>query len=247
MKILDVKVDKITFEYALKKIEDMIEIGKKQSKTHQIVTVNPEFIMEAQKNTIFKEVLNSADLAVPDGAGILWAAKYYKEKLPERITGVDLVWEISKMAEDRGYSIFLLGGKEGIAQETGERLRVIHPRLKIAGVFGGSADPKMKDEIAEKIISTKPDILFVAYGFPKQDIWIARYKHELGVPVSMGVGGTFDFISGNVPRAPSWMQKIGIEWLYRLIKQPWRFRRIYTATVKFPWAVVSEKSKNQKS
>ena len=243
IKILGIKIDSLKLAQVLKKIEQMIEDGRKNSRYFQTVTVNPEFVMEAQKNLIFKEVLNGADLALADGAGILWAAKRAGRKIAEKIAGVDLVWKICQMAQEKNYKIFLLGAKEGVGDKAAQNLKKSFPKLKIVGTFAGSPDPKEAQAIIDLILEKKPDILFVAYGAPKQDIWIARHKLKYQVPLSMGVGGAFDMISEIIPRAPVWLRKIGLEWLWRFYKQPSRWKRIHRAVIRFPSAVINSKNK----
>ncbi len=235
VKILGIKIDNVTFLGALRKIESLIDNGK----PHQVVTVNSEFIMAAQKDAEFREILNSADLAVPDGAGLLWASRFLfgkKGKLKGRVTGIDLVWELVKMAAEKGWSIYFLGAAPGVAKKTANRLRLIHRNLKVAGTSVG--EPKFSQrKIVQNIKKSKADILLVAYGAPKQDEFIYKNLKKLGVKIAMGIGGSFDFIIGKQVRAPKWMQKIGLEWLWRLIREPKRAGRIFTATIKFPWVV----------
>lgn len=256
--ILGVKIMNISFDESIKFINNLI-LRKKPS---QIATVNPEFIMLSQSDHEFKDVLNNTELNVPDGQGLILASKITGQKLNNRVTGIDLVWALAELAEKRNYSIFLLGGRNGVAEKTKNVLLEKYPRLKIAGTFEGNpifkklktehfktlriTDLKkgVKDknyEIIEKIRKTKPHILFVAYGAPKQDKFISRYKKLLNVPVMIGVGGSFDFISGNISRAPKWMRNVGLEWLYRLFKEPNRFNRILTATIRFPYAVLKNR------
>ena len=237
--ILGVKIDRIDFKGAIKKIAQFID----SEKSHQIVTVNSEFIIEAQDNKNFKKILNSADLAVADGVGILWASKFLygaKKKLKERVAGVDLMWEIAKLASENGWRIFLLGGKNGVVRKTSQRLKLLYPDLKIVGASEG--EPKYpRDEIVKAIHKSEAQILFVAYGAPKQDIFISENLDKLGVKVAIGVGGSFDFISGKKKRAPKWMQKISLEWLWRLGHEPKRFKRIYNAVMKFPIIIIAYK------
>jgi len=225
--ILGIKIDSPKFKEAVAKIDGFINSGKK----HQIVTVNPEFILTAQKDEKFKKILNQASLSVPDGTGLEYAAKAQGQNFPERITGVDLTWALAKLSEDRGYKIYLLGAGPGVALQVENRMRLIHPRINIVGAYDGSPDEK---GLIDRINYTNPDILFVAYGAPKQEKFIAKNLSRLNCKVAIGVGGAFDYISGIVDRAPLWVRKIGMEWLYRLIKQPHRFVRIYRAVIKFP-------------
>lgn len=235
VEILGVKIDNITFNQALIKIERLINGGQ----ANQVVTINPEFIMEAQKDKEFKRVLNFSSLAVADGTGLIWASKFlygHKKKLSERIAGVDLVWELAKQAERKKWSIYLLGSEHGVAKKASECLCMIHRNLKIAGVSEG--EPKIStQEVVRNIKKSNADILLVAYGTPKQEKFIFQNLDHLKIKVAIGVGGTFDFIAGMQKRAPKWMQDTGLEWLWRLIREPKRFNRILTATIRFPWKV----------
>lgn len=235
VKILGIKINNVTFLGALKEIESFIESGK----PHQVATVNSEFIMAAQKDAEFRKILNSSDLAVPDGTGLIFASGFLygrKYKLKERVTGVDLVWELAKMASENDWSIYFLGAAPGVAKKATNKLRLIYQNLKIAGASIG--EPKFSQkQIVHEIKKSKADILLVAYGAPKQDKFIYKNLNKLGVKVAIGVGGSFDFITGIQKRAPVWMRKIGLEWLWRLIREPKRAGRIFTATVKFPWKV----------
>ena len=241
VKILGVKIDNLSFLATLKKIESFIESGK----PHQIATVNSEFIMASQKDSEFKKILNAADLAVPDGIGPIFASGFLygrKNRLKERIAGIDLVWELAKIASEKGWSIYFLGAAPGVAKKTANRLRLIHRNLKIAGVSEGQ--PKFSEnQVIRDIKKSKANILLVAYGAPKQDEFIHNNLKKLGAKVAMGVGGSFDFIIGKQIRAPKWLQKLGLEWLWRLIREPKRAGRIFTATVRFPWSVFWSKFK----
>lgn len=236
-KILGVKIDDYSFREVTQKITEFLSTNK----FHQIATVNPEFIVTAQKDSDFLSLLNNTDLNIPDGFGLKCAGFIKRVKIGERITGVDLTWEIAKIAAEKGYSIYLLGGKKGVAKMTAKRLQLLYHNIKIAGTCAGSPE---EEGIVEKINNTKADILLVAFGAPKQDKFIYHHKKQLECKLAMGVGGTFDYISGVLPRAPKWMRTLGLEWLYRLIIQPSRFKRIYTAIIKFPFLVIFSKKNN---
>ncbi len=165
---------------------------------------------------------------------IIFARKWLRSEIKERVTGIDLMWEIANLAQERGWSIYLLGAGEGVATEVAEKLTALYPRLQIAGGYSGRPE---ETGLVEKIAKTKPDILFVAFGNPKQEKFIFKNKKELGAKVMMGVGGSFDFITGRAKRAPQFLQKLGLEWFWRLIREPKRALRIYNATVKFVWSV----------
>jgi N-acetylglucosaminyldiphosphoundecaprenol N-acetyl-beta-D-mannosaminyltransferase len=194
---------------------------------HHIATVNPEFIMTARHDRVFARVLQGVDLATADGVGIVLAARILGEPVPERLTGVELTEMIANLTSPRP-RIFLLGAAPGVGVEAGERLRRDNPDIQIAGIFSGSPDENEAAEILQRIKESKADTLLVAFGAPEQEKWIARHRQDLvacGIVLAIGVGGTFDFLSGRVPRAPRLIRRIGLEWLYRLIRQPWRWRR----------------------
>lgn len=236
-KILGVRVDDLNFNEVMAKIASFL----KQKKLAQIVTVNPEFILTAQKDRQFRLILNKAALSIPDGAGLQLAAKILGQKIGPRITGVDLTWEIAKFAVEKEYRLFLLGAKEGIAKKAAQRLKLIYPHLQIVGTYAGYPHEK---GLTEKINQSKADILLVAFGAPKQDKFIYENRSRLKVKVAMGVGGTFDYIAGVLPRAPKFLRKLGLEWLFRLVIEPKRIGRIFRAVVIFPLAVLISKLKS---
>ncbi len=236
--ILGVTIDSISKTDLLKKVADWLCNGH----FHYIVTVNPEFIMAARRDESFRHILNAADLAVADGVGIELAARRMRERLAERITGVDLVYELCQLAAEKGSGVYLLGARRGIAERAAFRLQQRFPTLRIVGAECGYRhwhrplpDTKLIDHINRK----KPDILLVAFGQVKQEKWIVQQRRMLpSVRVAMGVGGAFDYISGAVPRAPMWIRRLGLEWSFRLLRQPWRLPRIVTAVVKFGWTMI---------
>ncbi|HEX6510680.1 MAG TPA: WecB/TagA/CpsF family glycosyltransferase, partial [Chloroflexota bacterium] len=194
----DVRVDDVTLDEAVATIAAFVQEGR----SRQVVTVNPEFVMAAQRQPDFKAVLNDADLCVPDGVGLLWGSWLLRQPLRGRVPGVDLVWRLADLGSQRRWRVFLLGGLHGVGQRTAARLRARYPSLCIAGTYEGSPT----DEPALELVrAARPDVLLVAFGAPAQDLWIARHKDELGVPVSIGVGGTFDYIAGRTKRAPAWL------------------------------------------
>ena len=228
----------------MKEALDVIEQCVVFPRLNYIVTPNPEFIVRAQKDKIFRDILNNAVIALPDGFGLMLAAKFLKRPLNQRITGVDFIWHVAELAEKNDYSIYLYGAGKGIAKKTAQRLQKRFPHLKILGAESGyDKDGKMNDALfVEDIRLKSPDILLVALGAPKQEKWIAAHLPDFtGVKVAMGVGGAFDYISGSIKRAPKLIRKIGLEWLYRLILQPWRIKRIFTATIHFTYLVIKVK------
>lgn len=233
-RILGVRIDALTYASLLDRIASFIAEGT----PHQIATANPEFVMEAQDNAAFREVLAHADLVMADGVGLLWAARRLGSPLPERVTGSDVLPMIAERAAAAGWRLYLLGAAPGVAERTAELLQGRYPGLQIAGAYPGSPSADDAPAIIDRIRAARPHVLFVAYGAPRQDLWIATHRDALGVPVMMGVGGAFDHIVGVRKRAPRWVQRLNLEWLYRLITQPWRWRR-QLALPRFVWAVVT--------
>lgn len=279
--ILGVKIDKVTTGEALRKIEKFIKNGK----PHYVVTPNAEMVMIAQEDEEFKQVLNNADLAIPDGIGLLWAAKYLsigiinwpiikhlqaiwqmvyigaslifypkycRSVLPERVSGTDILPKVTRNCAGDECAIYLLGAAPGVAEATAEKLKQKYPYLEVCGTFAGSPSRTDEEEIVNKIKQAKPSVLFVAYGPPNQEKWIFRNLNRLGVPVSIAVGGAFDFITGSksvkakgistkARRAPKIFQRLGLEWFWRGITQPWRAKRIFISVPKFIYIVVKWK------
>jgi len=238
VEILGVQVHALTHEEAIERIAALVGAGP----THQVVTVNPEFIMAARRDAAFRQVLNRADLALADGIGLVWAAclLYGRGALPERVAGVDMVEQLAAQAARRGWRLYFLGAAESVAERAARVLADRYPGLVVAGTYAGSPAEAEVAGIVARVRAARPDLLFVAYGAPAQDLWIARHASALQVPVAMGVGGSFDVIAGITRRAPLWMQRRGLEWLYRLIRQPWRWRRMialprFAALIVWQW------------
>jgi N-acetylglucosaminyldiphosphoundecaprenol N-acetyl-beta-D-mannosaminyltransferase len=227
--VAGVRVDRVSRVQALDAIVQMIELRRQsgnQAHCQQVVTLNPEFLMAAQRNNEFRYAINAAALVVADGMGIVWATRYLREPVPERITGADLLPELAIRCATKGYRVYLLGAAPGVADLAADRLRALAPSLMIVGTYSGSPAPGEETEIIERIHSTQPDLLCVAYGAPAQDLWIQRNLARLPAAVAIGVGGAYDFLSGRKSRAPEIMQRSGLEWLYRLYREPWRWRRM---------------------
>jgi N-acetylglucosaminyldiphosphoundecaprenol N-acetyl-beta-D-mannosaminyltransferase len=182
--------------------------------------------MVARHDPNFFNILNRADLCVPDGIGLLWAARHLGHPLLERVTGSDGVPKIAERAAKTGWRLFLLGAAPGVADKAADVLRQRYPGVNIVGTYSGSPAPDEEDSMVEWVNASHADILFVAYGAPEQDKWIARNLPRLNVAMAMGIGGSLDFIAGVLPRAPLWMQHAGLEWLFRLYLQPWRIKRM---------------------
>ena len=234
--LLNVRIDDITYNDAIARVEKFLRAGG----VHQIATVNPEFVVMAQTNAEFMRALNSTALNTPDGVGLMWAARHLKTPLKMRVTGQEMVDRISALAAKCDYPIFFLGAREGIAERAATVLQQKYPQLQIAGCYAGSPAPEEEKEIVERVNQSGARVLFVAYGPPKQELWIARNANRLqNVSVAMGVGGTFDTLAGIVPRAPEWIRKAGFEWTYRLLREPRRFKR-QLAIPYFMWLVITQ-------
>jgi len=220
--MLGVSIDPVTMSEALARMETYIR-GRQP---RHILTADALGIMQAQEDPELLGAMRQAALVTPDGAGVLLAAKMRGVRLPERVSGVDLVEQLSALAAAKGYLVYLFGASEGVAQAAAEQLKNRYPGLTIVGVRHGYFTAEEEPAIARDIARTHPDILFVALGIPKQEQFIRRYFTTLNVPVMIGIGGSFDVISGRLLRAPHWMQRTGLEWLFRLRQQPSRWSRM---------------------
>jgi N-acetylglucosaminyldiphosphoundecaprenol N-acetyl-beta-D-mannosaminyltransferase len=220
-RVLGVRIDCLGMGAALARIEQLVDEGGH----HLVATVNPEFVMGAQRDREFARVLDSAALCLPDGTGVVWAARRQGCGISEPVPGVDLIPPLAAMCARRGLQLFLLGAEPGVAAALASKLSDEHPGLQVAS-HAGSPDPSFDSETLKLIRAHETQVLFVAFGAPKQELWIDRLKEQLNVSVAIGVGGAFDYLTGRVPRAPVWMRRAGLEWLHRLARQPWRARRM---------------------
>ena len=219
-------IDRVGISSTRQRIDESVASGT----PHQIVTVNLDFLRISLQNPCFRELINQADLAVADGIPLLWAARVRGDPLVERVTGPDLMEMSAGLSAEKGHSLFLLGAAPGVAEMAAAALTRRYPGARIGGVYAppvGPFSPEEDDRMVSLIRRCRPDILFVAFGCPKQDFWIQQHKKELGVPVAIGVGGTFNYIAGIIPRAPAWAQRASLEWLFRLKHEPRRLWRRY--------------------
>lgn len=231
--ILGVKIDDVSLEEATKIVEGWLGGRGK----HYIVTPNPEFIMVAQKDPAFKKILNNADLSIPDGAGLKLSGE-----VKNTTAGIDLMERLVALSAEKAFKIGLLGGRKGIAEKAAECLRQRYQNISIVfAKSGGEVDKEgklLKYHKSLKLLNLlNCDLLFVAFGQVKQEKWIAINLDKIQVKVAMGVGGAFDYISGKVTRAPTLVRNLGLEWLFRLICQPWRIKRQVTL-LQFIWKVM---------
>jgi N-acetylglucosaminyldiphosphoundecaprenol N-acetyl-beta-D-mannosaminyltransferase len=220
VEVLGVPIDALTYDTAIERMDGLIGAGG----SHHVFTADVSGIMRAREGPELLEIIRTCDLVTADGAGVLWAARLFDFPLPERVSGVDLVRRLSALAAARGYRVFLLGAAPGVADEAARVLVSENAGLTICGTHDGY----FADEapVVELLRQARPQILFAALGIPKQEQFIRRWYRELELPLCVGVGGSFDVISGRLQRAPLWVQRAGLEWLYRVVQEPRRWRRL---------------------
>lgn len=232
MDILGVPVTPFSMQEAVAWLMDRVQ----QNIPTQVVTANAEIIMMGQQDPAYLKLLQQADLVLPDGAGTVWAGRKLGYSVPERVAGYELFLEILKYAGRHGEKIFLFGAAPGIAEAAAAKAREIAPGVRIVGTRNGYFKEEESASIVETINATGADILFAALGAPKQEYWLRDYGSRLQPALRIGLGGSFDVLAGKVERAPRWMQRASLEWLYRLLKQPSRIGRMM-ALPKFVIAV----------
>jgi N-acetylglucosaminyldiphosphoundecaprenol N-acetyl-beta-D-mannosaminyltransferase len=220
--VLGVPVDALTEAEAVEWVAHAIAEGRPRL----VISVNPERIMHAGRDPAFAAVLRKADLALADGAGVLWAARRLGHPLPGRVAGVDFVRALAARGASAGWRFFFLGGGPGVAEAAGRVLSDTYPGFILAGAQPGSPDPESDAATTAAVRSSHAQVLLLAYGAAAEEAWLARNLEGSGAIIGLGVGGAFDFTSGRARRAPPWMREHGLEWLHRLARQPWRWRRM---------------------
>lgn len=213
-----------------------------ERRLHRVVTGNPIMLMVGLDNPSFHRTLASADLVVPDGAGVVWAARRLNEPVQERVAGFDLMHELLGVGNRKGWSAYLLGASSEIIETAYEKLKQQYPGVRFVGCRDGYFTDTEDREVVAAVREAKPDLLFVARATINQEPWIEKYQDELGVPVIMGVGGSFDVIAGKLKRAPALFRKMGMEWFYRLLQEPTRFKRMLVLP-KFALKVIKDGDK----
>lgn len=241
VRILGIRFARIKIEDALKVVEELIAKDRKS----QVCVTNAYSLVLMQKNKEFKTMADSADLVVADGKPLIWISRLYRKPILERVSGSDLVYGLSKKSTQKRYKLFFLGSNPATLGKMVENLKKIFPSLRVAGVYSPPFKKQFSEREDEKMMAlinrVKPDVLFVGLGAPKQERWIWEHKDKLRVPVSIGVGAAFDFVAGTVKRAPKWMQKCGLEWLFRLCQEPRRlWKRYLIGNPVFLWLVGKE-------
>ncbi|MCB0077681.1 MAG: WecB/TagA/CpsF family glycosyltransferase [Anaerolineales bacterium] len=233
--LLDLPIANLTWDGTVARLTAAVEAGQP---TH-VVTVNPEGLMRGREVVDYSDILQRAELVLPDGVGLLLAARLHGQRFHDRITGSDLVPRLAAEAAARGWRLYLLGAAPGIAKAAAAQLRAAHPTLEVIA-DGSDPAPDGPPELLQRIRDAAPHILLVAYGMPKQERWIDQWKGATGVPVQIGIGGALDFVARVVPRAPLRWQRLGLEWLWRLKEEPWRWRRML-ALPRFVVAAMAER------
>lgn len=234
--ILGTPIDRVSIAGTLARVQQFIAEGTPRL----IITPNVDHVIKARQDAEFKRIYAGADLTVPDGVPLLWAAKFLGQPLIERVNGTDLFEALCATAARYAHRIFLLGAAPGVAAQAATNLQLRHSHLQVVGTYSPPYD--FFDDAAEnkKIVAmiraARPDLLFVGFGAPKQEKWIQRHQHELNVPVSIGVGASFEYLAQTALRAPKWMQRAGLEWLFRILKHPGRYwkRYVLDALLFFP-------------
>jgi len=221
--MLGVPLARIDMEGALAKIDQFVQ----ERSPHMVVTSDSPGIVRARDDPEYQEVVRRADMVTADGRGVVWMARVLGLPVRERVSGVDLMQRICERATERGHSVYLLGARPGVAVDAARMLEARCPGLRVVGTHHGYFTPDEEPDVVRRIAAARPDILFVAFGAPKQEKWISRHLADLQVPVAIGVGGSFDVLAGRVQRAPAWMQRAGLEWLWRTMREPSRVGRLW--------------------
>ena len=232
MRIFGVRVDEMGMAEALRRVEEAPGDGP-----FLVVSINPEILMHARQDPAYRAALNRASLNIPDGVGVLVAARFHRRPLPERVPGIDLAQAFLARGRRR---VFLYGGLPGVAEAAARYLSSLNPKLEVVGVAHGFQDGEGDRRVREEIRARAPDVLLVGLGFPKQELWLDRHRPELPVRVAMAVGGSFDIWSGRKRRAPPFVRRLGFEWAYRLITEPRRVRRMLALPL-FLWYALRDR------
>lgn len=233
--MLGVPLARIDMEGALAQVDQFVA----ERSPHMVVTSDSPSIVRTRDDPEYQELVRGADMVTADGRGVVWMARVLGLPVTERVSGVDMVQRICERAGERNYRVYLLGAQPGVAEEAAHVLESRCPGLQVAGTHHGYFTPEEEPAVVQAVADARPDILFVALGAPRQEKWIRGHQAELQVPVAIGVGGSFDVIAGRVKRAPKWMQRVGLEWLYRVLREPSRLPRAW-AVPRLMWMTLRE-------
>ncbi|WP_239256604.1 WecB/TagA/CpsF family glycosyltransferase [Listeria ilorinensis] len=236
-------LDLLTMQETLLRIEEIIE----DRQWTQHVVINAGKINLMQENKALRDIVNHSPLINADGQSIVWAGRYLGYPVPERVTGIDLFQKLVEKAAEKGWRLYYFGAQETVVQKVVRKHRRMFPTLQVAGFRNGYFSDEESASIAEEICRCRPDIVFVAFSSPKKELWINQYLSVMQVPFVMGVGGSFDVLAGVTKRAPRWMQKLGLEWLFRLLQEPKRMLKRYViGNFKFLRLVAAEKRRRRR-
>jgi N-acetylglucosaminyldiphosphoundecaprenol N-acetyl-beta-D-mannosaminyltransferase len=236
--IFGVPISKMSMKQTVAYLTNAIE----NRLAHQVITANPIMVMSAVENREYLAIMGQAELIVPDGAGVVWAANYVGEPVAERVAGYDLLHELMKVGETRQWKVYMLGASTEVIEAAAAKLKDMYPAIEIVGCRNGYFGEDEDAEVVRNIVEAAPDLLLVGRSADNQEPWIAKYKQQLQVPIMMGVGGSFDVLSGKLKRAPIFFRKLRLEWFYRLLQEPWRYKRMLVLP-KFAVKVICEKEK----
>lgn len=227
VRILSIDIDRVDFQETVEQILTFVA----ERRPRYVCTANVDHVVQCVQDEEFRQIYQDAALAVPDGVPLLWAARLLGKPLKERVNGTNLFERLCARAAERGHRVFFLGGPPGVADGAASVLRQRYPGLQVAGTyappFGFERDPEENARVVDRIRRAAPDVLFVGFGAPKQEKWIYRHLRALQVPVSLGIGASFEYVAGTTKRAPAWMQSMGLEWFYRVLENPRRYWRRY--------------------
>lgn len=219
--VLGVGFDPVDMDGAVRRVVEMVSSGR----PHLVVTANVELVMRARRMPQLRDLLRRASLVVADGVGVVWGSRTLGRPLPGRVPGIDLALRVCEEASQRGWSVYLLGGRPGVAEVAAANLRRRLPGLQVAGTGHGYFGSDEEERVVAAVRATEPRLLLAGLGSPRQELWLGQHLSDLGVPVAMGVGGSLDVWAGRVRRAPRLIQTLGLEWCYRLLREPRRFSR----------------------
>jgi N-acetylglucosaminyldiphosphoundecaprenol N-acetyl-beta-D-mannosaminyltransferase len=242
VRIYGVPISKMSMKQTVDYLTKVIEYKQ----PHQVITANPIMVMAAQDDPSYLKMMQSAELIVPDGTGVVWAANHVGQPVAERVPGYDLIHELMKVGEKKAWKVYLLGASNEVIQAAAEKIRTMYPKVSLVGVRDGYFGDAEDAQVIQAIKDAEPDLLLVGRAAANQEPWIGKYKEQLGVPVMMGVGGSFDVLSGKLKRAPKFFRKLRLEWFYRLLQEPWRYKRMLLLP-KFAVKVMRDKENVTKS
>jgi N-acetylglucosaminyldiphosphoundecaprenol N-acetyl-beta-D-mannosaminyltransferase len=242
VRIFGVPISQMSMKQTVAYLTEAIE----RKRPKQVITANPIMVMSAIDDPAYMAMMKQAELIVPDGTGVVWAANYVGEPVAQRVPGYDLLHELMKVGEPKGWKVYLLGASTEVIEAAANKLQEGYPGVQVVGCRNGYFSEEQDAEVIQSIVQAAPDILLVGRSADKQEPWIAKHKQQLQVPIMMGVGGSFDVLSGKLKRAPVIFQKLRLEWFYRLLQEPWRYKRMLTLP-KFAMKVIREKENVTKS